>query len=159
MTSSQPSGPLHGVRVVELVGIGPGPFAAMMLADLGADVIRVDRPGGNAMQVAPPQQDILGRGRPSVAVDLKNPRGIEVVLDLVSSADILIEGLRPGVTERLGLGPAECHDRNPALVYGRMTGWGQSGPFSQAAGHDMTTSPSPVRSIRSGGPAGRRSSR
>lgn len=133
----QPSGPLRGVRVVELVGIGPGPFAAMMLADLGADVIRIDRPGGNALQVAPAEKDILGRGRPSVAVDLKNPRGIEVVLDLVESADILIEGLRPGVTERLGLGPIECHARNPKLVYGRMTGWGQSGPLSQAAGHDI----------------------
>lgn len=109
----------------------------MMLADLGADVIRVDRPGGNALAVAPPHQDILGRGRPSVAVDLKNPRGVEIVLDLVESADILIEGLRPGVTERLGLGPEQCHARNPELVYGRMTGWGQSGPFAQVAGHDI----------------------
>lgn len=131
------SGPLHGVRVVELVGIGPGPFAAMMLADLGADVIRVDRPGGNALQLGPAEKDILGRGRPSVAIDLKNPRGVETVLDLVASADILIEGLRPGVTERLGLGPADCHARNPALVYGRMTGWGQDGPLAQAAGHDI----------------------
>jgi alpha-methylacyl-CoA racemase len=131
------SGPLHGVRVVELVGIGPGPFAAMMLADLGADVIRVDRPGGNALQLGPPDKDILGRGRPSVAIDLKNPRGAEVVLDLVESADILIEGLRPGVTERLGLGPDDCHARNPRLVYGRMTGWGQDGPLAQTAGHDI----------------------
>ncbi|MET1038649.1 MAG: CaiB/BaiF CoA-transferase family protein [Aeromicrobium sp.] len=142
MTSSLPpaaqsSGPLAGVRVVELVGIGPGPFAAMMLADLGADVIRVDRPGGNAMQLAAADQDILGRGRPSVAIDLKNPRGAGVVLDLVESADILIEGLRPGVTERLGIGPADCHARNPRLVYGRMTGWGQSGPLAQTAGHDI----------------------
>jgi alpha-methylacyl-CoA racemase len=137
VTSSQSSGPLHGVRVVELVGIGPGPFAAMMLADLGADVIRVDRPGGNALQLGPADKDILGRGRPSAAIDLKNPRGVEVVLDLVESADILIEGLRPGVTERLGLGPADCHARNPRLVYGRMTGWGQSGPLAQTAGHDI----------------------
>ncbi|MET0447036.1 MAG: CaiB/BaiF CoA-transferase family protein [Aeromicrobium sp.] len=137
MTSSPSSGPLHGVRVVELVGIGPGPFAAMLLADLGADVIRVDRPGGNAMQLGPAEKDILGRGRPSVAIDLKNPRGVETVLDLVESADILIEGLRPGVTERLGLGPDDCHARNPRLVYGRMTGWGQTGPLAQTAGHDI----------------------
>jgi alpha-methylacyl-CoA racemase len=136
MTSTA-SGPLHGVRVVELVGIGPGPFAAMLLADLGADVIRVDRPGGNALQLGPADKDILGRGRPSVAIDLKQPRGVETVLELVESADILIEGLRPGVTERLGLGPTECHARNPRLVYGRMTGWGQSGPLSQVAGHDI----------------------
>jgi alpha-methylacyl-CoA racemase len=131
------SGPLHGVRVVELVGIGPGPFAGMLLADLGADVIRIDRPGGNALQLAPPERDILGRGRPSVAVNLKDPRGTELVLDLVERADILIEGFRPGVTERLGLGPEVCHARNPALVYGRMTGWGQDGPLSQTAGHDV----------------------
>lgn len=135
--SDSPSGPLHGVRVVELVGIGPGPFAAMMLADLGADVIRVDRPGGGALQVAPPERDIMGRGRASVAIDLKNPRGVELVLDLVAKADILLEGFRPGVTERLGLGPDPCHERNPALVYGRMTGWGQDGPLSQTAGHDV----------------------
>ncbi|MRK00070.1 CoA transferase [Aeromicrobium yanjiei] len=131
------SGPLHGVRVVELVGIGPGPFAAMLLADLGAEVIRVDRPGGNALQLGSADKDILGRGRPSVAIDLKNPRGVATVLDLVESADILIEGLRPGVTERLGLGPQECHARNPRLVYGRMTGWGQHGPLAQTAGHDI----------------------
>jgi alpha-methylacyl-CoA racemase len=137
VTSSPFTGPLHGVRVVELVGIGPGPFAAMLLADLGADVIRVDRPGGNALQLGPAEKDILGRGRPSVAIDLKNPRGVETVLDLVASADVLIEGLRPGVTERLGLGPADCHARNPRLVYGRMTGWGQTGPLAQRAGHDI----------------------
>lgn len=137
VTTSSPSGPLHGVRVVELVGIGPGPFAAMMLADLGADVIRVDRPGGNALQLGPADKDILSRGRPSVAIDLKDPRGVETVLALVESADILIEGLRPGVTERLGLGPADCHARRPQLVYGRMTGWGQDGPLAQTAGHDI----------------------
>ncbi len=125
------------MRVVELVGIGPGPFAAMLLADLGADVIRVDRPGGNALQLGPAEKDILGRGRPSVAIDLKNPRGVETVLDLVASADVLIEGLRPGVTERLGLGPDDCHARNPRLVYGRMTGWGQTGPLAHTAGHDI----------------------
>ncbi|MGA8988443.1 CaiB/BaiF CoA transferase family protein [Aeromicrobium sp.] len=134
---SAASGPLHGVRVIELVGIGPGPFAAMLLADLGADVIRIDRPGGNAMQVSQPDKDILGRGRPSAAVNLKDPRGIELVLDLVEQADILIEGFRPGVTERLGLGPEACHARNPALVYGRMTGWGQDGPLASTAGHDV----------------------
>ncbi|WP_208430992.1 MULTISPECIES: CaiB/BaiF CoA transferase family protein [Aeromicrobium] len=137
MTITTQSGPLHGVRVVELVGIGPGPFAAMLLADLGAEVIRVDRPGGNALQLGSADKDILGRGRPSVAIDLKNPRGVATVLDLVESADILIEGLRPGVTERLGLGPQECHARNPRLVYGRMTGWGQHGPLAQTAGHDI----------------------
>jgi len=134
---TEKSGPLHGVRVVELVGIGPGPFAAMLLADLGADVIRVDRPGGNALQLGASGKDILGRGRPSAAIDLKNPRGVAAVLDLVESADILIEGLRPGVTERLGLGPDDCHARNPRLVYGRMTGWGQHGPLAQTAGHDI----------------------
>ncbi|AXT86976.1 carnitine dehydratase [Aeromicrobium sp. A1-2] len=123
--------------MVELVGIGPGPFAAMLLADLGADVIRIDRPGGNAMQVSQPDKDILGRGRPSAAVNLKDPRGVELVLDLIEQADILIEGFRPGVTERLGLGPEACHARNPALIYGRMTGWGQDGPLALTAGHDI----------------------
>ena len=132
-----PTGPLTGVRVVELVGIGPGPFAAMMLADLGADVIRIDRPGGNALQVSQPDKDVLSRGRPSAAVNLKDPRGIELVLDLVERADVLLEGFRPGVTERLGLGPDACFARNPRLVYGRMTGWGQDGPLAQSAGHDV----------------------
>jgi alpha-methylacyl-CoA racemase len=109
----------------------------MLLADLGADVIRVDRPGGNALQVSVPEKDILSRGRPSVCVNLKDPRGIQVVLDLVEKADILIEGFRPGVTERLGLGPNECFARNPRLVYGRMTGWGQDGPLAHTAGHDI----------------------
>ncbi|MCX6406281.1 MAG: CaiB/BaiF CoA-transferase family protein [Propionibacteriales bacterium] len=130
-------GPLNGVRVVEMVGIGPGPFAAMMLADLGADVVRVHRPGGGGLQVTRPEQDLLGRGRPSVALDLKDPRGVETVLRLVERADVLLEGFRPGVTERLGIGPDDCLARNPALVYGRMTGWGQDGPLSQTAGHDM----------------------
>ena len=109
----------------------------MMLADLGADVIRVDRPGGGALQVAPADRDILFRGRPNVSIDLKSPRGVELVLDLVERADILIEGFRPGVTERLGFGPDVCLERNPRLVYGRMTGWGQDGPLAHTAGHDI----------------------
>jgi alpha-methylacyl-CoA racemase len=134
---TEPTGPLAGVRVVEMVGIGPGPFAAMLLADLGAEVIRVDRPGGNALKIAAPDKDITARGRPSVALNLKDPRAVEVVLDLVESADVLIEGFRPGVAERLGIGPDVCLERNPALVYGRMTGWGQDGPLAQTAGHDV----------------------
>ncbi|MBD1269841.1 CoA transferase [Aeromicrobium tamlense] len=128
---------MSGVRVVEMVGIGPGPFAAMLLADLGADVIRIDRPGGNALQVAPPERDILGRNRPSAAVDLKTSEGVELVLQLVERADILLEGFRPGVMERLGLGPEVALERNPRLVYGRMTGWGQTGPLASSAGHDV----------------------
>ena len=129
-------GPLHGVRVVEFAGLGPGPFAAMTLADLGADVIRVDRPGGGTA-FTPPQYDLLTRGRPSVALDLKQPDGVATVLDLVERADVLIEGFRPGVAERLGFGPDECLARNRALVYGRMTGWGQDGPLSKQSGHDI----------------------
>ena len=136
-TSGSRPGPLAGVRVVELAGIGPGPFAAMLLADLGADVIRVDRPQGPGLALAPAERDIMGRGRPSVAIDLKAEGGIELVLDLVEKADILLEGYRPGVTERLGLGPDVCLERNPALVYGRMTGWGQDGPLAHSAGHDL----------------------
>lgn len=131
----QGTGPLRGIKVVELVGIGPGPHAAMMLADLGADVIRVDRPGGQMLSFG--EKDFMGRGRPSAALNLKDPAGVEAVLQLVESADILIEGNRPGVTERLGLGPEDCWARNPKLVYGRMTGWGQDGPLALTAGHDM----------------------
>ena len=131
-------GPLSGVRIIELAGIGPGPFCAMMLADMGADVIRVDRAdrvrGGDAS--APPA-DVLNRGRRSIGVDLKSSEGRETVMRLVDGADGLIEGFRPGVTERLGLGPDDCAARNPALVYGRMTGWGQDGPYADAAGHDI----------------------
>ena len=131
------SGPLAGVRVVELAGIGPGPFAAMLLADLGADVIRIDRPGPSPLPVPmPPEADILRRGRPSVALDLKHADGLAAALELVERADVLIEGYRPGVAERLGLGPDDCLARNPRLVYGRMTGWGQDGPLAQRAGHD-----------------------
>jgi alpha-methylacyl-CoA racemase len=131
----QGTGPLRGVKVVELAGIGPGPHACMILADLGADVIRVDRPGGQPLTVGP--TDLLTRGRPSVALDLKHPDAIATVLDLVATADVLVEGLRPGTTERLGLGPDECLARNPRLVYGRMTGWGQDGPLASTAGHDL----------------------
>jgi alpha-methylacyl-CoA racemase len=127
-------GPLEGFKVIEMAGIGPGPFAAMMLADMGADVVRVDRPNSGG---ADPTRDVLNRGRRSVAVDLKHPDGVDAVLRLVGTADALIEGFRPGVMERLGLGPDECLARNPRLVYGRMTGWGQDGPLASAAGHDI----------------------
>ncbi|WKD31557.1 CaiB/BaiF CoA transferase family protein [Streptomyces xanthophaeus] len=129
-------GPLAGVRVVELAGIGPGPFAAMLLADLGADVVRVDRPGGGGLAVDP-AYDLTNRGKRSVLLDLKSADGPARVLDLVERADVLVEGFRPGVAERLGVGPAECHARNPKLVYGRMTGWGQDGPLAETAGHDI----------------------
>ena len=129
-------GPLTGVRVVELAGIGPGPFAAMLLADLGADVVRVDRPGGAGLAVDP-AYDVTNRNKRSVIVDLKSPEGPGRVLDLAARADILIEGYRPGVAERLGVGPGACHARNPHLVYGRMTGWGQDGPLAPRAGHDI----------------------
>lgn len=126
------AGPLQGIRIIELAGIGPGPFAGMMLADHGAEVIRVDRPGARI-----DARDPLLRGRRVIGVDLKSAEGRALVLDLVKGADALFEGFRPGVTERLGLGPADCHAVNPALVYGRMTGWGQFGPYAQAAGHDI----------------------
>jgi alpha-methylacyl-CoA racemase len=129
-------GPLEGVKVVELVGIGPGPFAAMVLADLGAEVIRVDRPGA-ADKAVEPRLDLLHRGRRSLVLDFKADEGREAVLRLVRSADALIDPYRPGVAERLGIGPDECLEVNPRLIYGRMTGWGQSGPLSQAAGHDV----------------------
>jgi len=133
------TGPLAGIRVVEIGSIGPGPFCAMLLADLGADVIRVDR-AENAHLVSPNSDfrtELLHRGRRSVAVDLKHPDGAGVVLDLVERADALIEGFRPGVAERLGIGPDVCAERNPGLVYGRMTGFGQDGPMAQAVGHDV----------------------
>ena len=131
-------GPLAGYRVIEIAGIGPGPFAAMMLADMGADVLRVDR--AQAVSETPPARpslDFLNRSRRSVGIDLKHPDGVETLLRLVERADALIEGFRPGVTERLGIGPDDCMARNPRLVYGRMTGWGQEGPYAQAAGHDI----------------------
>ena len=126
-------GPLAGIRVVELAGIGPGPFAAMLLADLGAEVLRVDRP----TSARPAWPTVLARGRRSVVVDLKHPDGAGLVLDLVASAAALVEGFRPGVAERLGIGPDACLARNPRLVYGRVTGWGQEGPWRLAAGHDI----------------------
>jgi alpha-methylacyl-CoA racemase len=138
MSREPGKGPLAGVTVLEVAGIGPGPFAGMMLADMGADVIRIDRADRvRGEDPATPPLDVLARGRRSVAIDLKRPEGKEVVLKLVEQADVLIEGFRPGVMERLGLGPEVCLDRNPGLVYGRMTGWGQEGPMAQAAGHDI----------------------
>ncbi|MBR0657833.1 CaiB/BaiF CoA transferase family protein [Neoroseomonas oryzicola] len=126
-------GPLAGLRVIEMAGIGPGPFCCTLLADLGADVLRIDRPEG------PPGHpgDVFSRSRRSLALDLKSPASVEAVLRLVERADVLVEGFRPGVMERLGLGPEACHARNPRLVFGRMTGWGQDGPLAQAAGHDI----------------------
>src|SRR5262249_53531344 len=126
-------GPLAGIRVVEFSGIGPGPFAAMLLSDMGADVIRIDRKGGRT----PSKGEITYRGRPAVALDMKKPEGVEAALRLIDRADALIEGFRPGVMERLGVGPDLCLKRNPRLVYGRMTGWGQTGPLADAAGHDI----------------------
>ncbi len=131
------SGPLSGVKVVEIAGIGPGPFAAMMLADMGADVVRVDRAQAVTGDFDRKNLEILNRGRRSIGVDLKHPDGVETVLKLVEQADALIEGFRPGVADRLGIGPDACLARNPKLVYGRMTGWGQDGPYAQAAGHDI----------------------
>ncbi|MFE7443414.1 CaiB/BaiF CoA transferase family protein [Streptomyces chartreusis] len=136
MATTPGQGPLTGVRVVELAGIGPGPFAAMLLADLGADVVRVDRPGGTGLAINT-EYDITNRNKRSVIIDLKSPDGPAHVLGLAAGADILIEGYRPGVAERLGVGPEACHARNPALVYGRMTGWGQDGPLAERAGHDI----------------------
>ncbi|MFB9902645.1 CaiB/BaiF CoA transferase family protein [Allokutzneria oryzae] len=129
-------GPLAGIRVLELAGLGPAPFCGMLLADLGAEVVRVDRPGGGGL-LPRDKHDVLGRGRREVVVDLKHERGPEVVLRLAEQADVLIEGFRPGVAERLGIGPEQCMARNPELVYGRMTGWGQDGPLARSAGHDI----------------------
>lgn len=129
-------GPLRGVRVIELAGIGPCPFAAMVLADLGAEVLRIERPSAVSLGEGT-SHDLLQRGKRSVGIDLKSAVGTELALRLVASADALVEGFRPGVTERLGLGPAECLAANHRLVYGRMTGWGQDGPMSHAAGHDI----------------------
>src|ERR1700737_3925492 len=131
-------GPLAGIKIVELAGIGPGPMCAMLLADLGATVLRIDRPEPSDLGIARPlRYDLLLRGRRSLALDLKHPEGKALALRLIERADALIEGFRPGVTERLGLGPDDCLARNPRLVYGRVTGWGQDGPLAQAAGHDL----------------------
>lgn len=135
MTDTAPRrGPLAGLRVIEMVGVGPGPFAAMWLADMGAEVIRVDRPGQRWNQT---RGDVLNRGRRSLAIDLKKDGAAELVLRLIENADVLIEGFRPGVMERLGLAPATCLARNPKLVFARITGWGQDGPRAQEAGHDI----------------------
>jgi len=134
----RPSGPLTGIRVLELSGIGPGPFCAMLLSDLGADVLRIERPEPVDLGLPTPREfDLLSRGRRSIAVDLKNAAGAAAVKELIRRADVLIEGFRPGVTERLGLGPEDCLAINPRLVYGRVTGWGQHGPLAGAAGHDI----------------------
>ncbi len=128
-------GPLKGIKILEIGGLGPSPFCAMMLADMGADIIHVVRKGEQPLLEQ--KYDVLNRGRRSVGIDLKNPKGVEAVLKLVEHADGLQEGFRPGVMEKMGLGPEVCLKRNPKLVYGRMTGWGQEGPLSQAAGHDI----------------------
>jgi alpha-methylacyl-CoA racemase len=130
-------GPLQGVKIVEIAGIGPGPFAAMILSDLGADIIRVERAQSVTGDFSRDNKEVIYRGRRSVGIDLKNADGVEAVMRLVEQADALIEGFRPGVTERLGIGPDACLARNPKLVYGRMTGWGQDGPYAMAAGHDI----------------------
>jgi alpha-methylacyl-CoA racemase len=130
-------GTLDGLRVLEMAGLGPGPFAAMMLADAGAEVLRLDRTGGGGFALGDSKFDLLNRGKRSAAVDFKHPDGVTLVLDLVERADVLIEGFRPGVMERLGLGPDACLDRNQRLVYARVTGWGQAGPLAQTAGHDI----------------------
>ncbi len=130
-------GPLEGLKFIELAGIGPGQLAGMLLADMGAQVLRIDRLGDPGAGVAiPPRFNLMNRSRPAIALDLKHPDGVALVLDLCAQADALFEGYRPGVMERLGLGPQECLDRNPRLVYGRMTGWGQTGPLAGSAGHD-----------------------
>jgi alpha-methylacyl-CoA racemase len=126
-------GPLQGIKIIEIAGIGPGPFCAMMLADMGADVIRVDRKGNPGMG----KMDLLNRSRRSIAMDLKKPEAVELILKLVEKADGIMEGFRPGVMEKLGLGPDVCLKRNPKIVYGRITGWGQDGPLAMAAGHDI----------------------
>jgi alpha-methylacyl-CoA racemase len=135
MTPTDRKGPLSGIKVVEIAGIGPGPHACMILADLGAEVIRIERPGGQYLSGG--QSMVLNRGRPSVVLDLKHSEAVDVVLSLVRGADVLIEGMRPGVAERLGIGPEQCHEANTGLVYGRMTGWGQGGPLAHSAGHDL----------------------
>lgn len=136
--TGKPSGPLAGVRIVELGGVGPTPFCCMLLSDLGADIVRIDRPPGyDGGAPVEPRFNLLNRGRRSAALDLKNGAAVEAVLRLVRDADAVIEGFRPGVAEKLGLGPDECRAANPRLVYGRMTGWGQNGPLAQAPGHDV----------------------
>jgi alpha-methylacyl-CoA racemase len=146
-----PQGPLAGIRVVELAGIGPAPYACMLLAELGAEVTRIDRPGGSGVPIAP--SDGLNRSRPTARLDLKSPAGRDRLLALLDGADVLVDPLRPGATERLGLGPEECLTRNPRLVYARMTGWGQDGPLARTAGHDITYS-ALTGALHATGPAG-----
>jgi alpha-methylacyl-CoA racemase len=136
--STAAAGPLDGIKVLEVGGIGPGPFAAMMLSDMGAEVLRVDRPGGALMGALDTRHDTLHRGRRSAMLDVRDPRGLATLLALVDRADVLLETARPGVAERLGFGPEVCLERNDRLVYARMTGWGQDGPLAQSAGHDLT---------------------
>lgn len=131
------TGPLAGQRVVELAGLGPAPFAGMFLAELGAEVVRIERPDGNAVMQGLERFDLTNRGKRSVVLDLKRPEALAAARALVDGADVLLEGFRPGVAERIGLGPEECLERNPRLVYGRMTGWGQTGPLAASAGHDL----------------------
>src|ERR1700680_3938891 len=132
------SGPLSGVKVLELAGVGPGPFCGMMLADMGADVLRIDRLAPSAIGLPlTPKFALVARGRRSIGLDLKTAQAVEIVMAVMEKADVLIEGFRPGVTERLGLGPDACLARNPRLIYGRVTGWGQHGPLAQSAGHDI----------------------
>ncbi|MDP6605362.1 MAG: CaiB/BaiF CoA-transferase family protein, partial [Dehalococcoidia bacterium] len=131
-------GPLQGIRIVEFAGIGPGPFCGMMLSDMGADLVRIDRADRVREDIPDqPSGDLLARGRRSIGLDLKQPEGVDVAMRLIEGADAAFEGFRPGVMERLGLGPDDCLARNPKLVYGRMTGFGQDGPYSQMAGHDI----------------------
>jgi alpha-methylacyl-CoA racemase len=130
-------GPLKGLKIVEMKGIGPGPYAGMLLADLGAEVIVIERARKPSSIAVPSEIDVLSRGKKSVAIDLKKPGGIDTLLGLIDKADIFIDVYRPGVTERLGFGPDVCLARNPKLIYGRMTGWGQTGPLAQSAGHDI----------------------
>ena len=130
-------GPLRGVRIVEFAGIGPGPYGCMVLADMGAELIRIDRLSPGALSHGGAAADVLSRGRRSVVLDLKKPEAVELALELIATADAMVEGFRPGVMEKLGLGPEPCQRRNPRLVYARMTGWGQQGPLAAAAGHDI----------------------
>jgi alpha-methylacyl-CoA racemase len=130
-------GPLEGIKIIEFAGLGPGPFAGMLLSDMGAELVRIDRPGGQVISFPDPDYDVLNRGRRSAAIDLKQPGGTELMLRLIERADALLEGFRPGVMERFGLGPEVCLEHNPRLVYARMTGWGQEGPLAARAGHDI----------------------
>lgn len=152
VNGTSPAGPLAGVRVLEVAGLGPGPFAAMLLADLGADVVKLDRPGDQKLIVAPRERDLINRGKRSLVVDLRAEFDRELALALAARADIMLEPFRPGVAERLGIGPDECLERNPRLVYGRMTGWGQHGPAAHTAGHDISYL-APTGALHAIGPA------